>query len=707
MTGNGPSAERRPNHLIHETSPYLLQHAHNPVDWYPWSDEAIERARAESKPIFLSIGYSACHWCHVMERESFEDEDIARFLNTHFVCIKVDREERPDLDEIYMAAVQMLTGSGGWPLNVFLTPELKPFYGGTYFPPRDAFGRPGFRTVLEQLVQAWNEQHDRVAASAEALTAALQRAVDQPAGGTGAPTADLIDCAVHELAATFDPAWGGFGDAPKFPTPANIALLLRAYRRTRDAHALDMATRTLTQMARGGLYDHLGGGFHRYSVDAQWLVPHFEKMLYDNALLVHAYLDAYQVTGNTPFATIARETLDYILRDMTDAEGGFFSSEDADSEGQEGAFYLWTLDAIREVLGDDTPLFVAYYGVEQDGTFPSREPYHAGKNILHVPRDPAVIEREFGLSAQELEARLAPLRAELLAIRSRRVRPGRDDKIITAWNALAISAMAKGYQVLEDTRYLDAAQRATAFITTRMNDAGGLLRTFAKGQAKLPAYLDDYAYLLAALVDLYEADFNTIHLRAAHDIVQAMETRFRDAAGGAYFSTGDEHRGLLARTRSLHDQAVPSANAVAAQALLRLGALTDNAAYIERAREIVSSAVPRMERAPLGTMAMLCAADFLIGPRQEIAIVGEAEDSDFRALLDVARRRFLPNTVIAAIDPDAPDAEAIAEVVPLLANRDLVDGRAAAYVCENYSCALPVTTPEALLDQLDSASFSR
>ena len=698
---------RRPNRLVHETSPYLLQHAYNPVAWYPWGPEALERAKAEDKPIFLSIGYSACHWCHVMERESFENEAIAAFLNEHFVSIKVDREERPDLDDIYMAAVQLMTGGGGWPMSVFLTPDRKPFYGGTYFPPEDRFGRAGFMTLLTGIEQAWREKRDEVLRSAESLTGAVQQQLVPMHAPAGELSTDLYDAALADLRGSFDEQEGGFSSAPKFPPPSAIAFLLRHYARTGDAGALEMATLTLDKMARGGMYDHLGGGFHRYSVDARWLVPHFEKMLYDNAQLSQVYLDAYQLTGNALYKRVAVETLDYVLRDMSDAAGGFHSSEDADSEGEEGTFYLWSVDEIRSELGeDDARVFCAYYDVKEEGNFDSPEPYHARRNVLHVPRPAAAVAEELGIEAAEFETRLGALRAKLRSLRSRRVRPGLDDKVLTSWNALMIAALARGYQVLGDERYRDAAVNAADFILTRMMRDGELLRTYRQGESRLPGFLDDYAFAVVALVELYEATFDVRWIEAADDVARRMIARLWDEEDGAFYFAPPAQGDLIARQKPTYDGAEPSGNAMAAIGLLRLAKLTDHPGYEEKAVRILEGNGSSMARAPRGFFAMLRAAEYVLSPVKEVAIVGPRGREDTEALLRALHSRFVPNRIVAALDPAADGAAAAVEKVPLLKGKQLlkgkrlVSGKAAAYVCKDYVCTAPVTEPEDLMAAL-------
>jgi uncharacterized protein YyaL (SSP411 family) len=689
------------NRLKDAASPYLLQHAHNPVDWYPWGDEALQKARDEGKPIFLSIGYSACHWCHVMAHESFEDEAIAEYLNEHFVNIKVDREERPDLDAIYMSAVQIMTGSGGWPMSVWLTPDLKPFYAGTYFPPRDMYGRPGFRTVLESIVRTWETRRQDIEQSAEEITGYIRQSMQMRTGEAETVTPDLLRKAADELAHAYDPVHGGFSPAPKFPSAPSIQVLLRQYVHNGDEKLSEMALETLRKMARGGIYDHLGGGFHRYSVDEKWLVPHFEKMLYDNGQLVQAYLEAYQVSRDPLFSRVARETLDYVLRDMTDPSGGFYSAEDADSEGQEGKFYIWSRREIENILGaDDAAVFSAYYGVADDGNFSSHEPYHAGQNILHVARSPEEVAAELGIPPEQLEERLAPMREKLLAEREKRVRPGRDDKILASWNALMISAFAHGYQVLEEPRYLEAAKAAADFVLTQMVKDGELQHSYRRGQARFPGYLDDYAFMSVALVDLYETDFDVRWLREAEWLVEKMIEDLWDPSEGGFYFTGETHKHLIARDKPVYDGAEPSGNSMATLALLRLGILLDKEEYREKARRVLEINHVNLRTSPRAFLKMLVAMDFHLTPPKEIAVIGKPESQGTRAMLAEVHGRFIPNKVIALMEGALPEAALVEGMVPLLKGKTPVDGHATVYVCRNFACRAPVTTPEALAKAL-------
>jgi uncharacterized protein len=690
-----PTASDRPaNRLAGETSPYLLQHARNPVDWYPWGPEALRRARDEDRPIFLSIGYSACHWCHVMEHESFEDPAIAAAMNERFVNVKVDREERPDLDQIYMAAVQALNdGHGGWPMSVFLTPDLKPFFAGTYYPPRDSRGMPGFPRVLEHVHNLWTNRRDEIVEFAGGMAEHIRGMGRMTAldggeeGGRGEPTAAILDNAVRHLSRAFDPQHGGFGDAPKFPHPMDLKVLMRHHARTGDPHALHMVRLSLDKMARGGIYDHLGGGFARYATDARWLVPHFEKMLYDNALLASSYLEAYQLTGDPEYARVARETMDYVLGRMTDTEGGIYSTEDADSEGQEGKYYVWTLAEVREVLGPDRAKDFAYvYDVTESGNWE-----HA--NILNLPKPIAQAAKLLGRDEDELRARLAEDRARLLAARERRVPPGKDTKVLTSWNGLMIAPLAEGSRILKDERYVDAARRAAGFILDRMRtDDGRLLHTYKDGQAKLNGYLDDYANLIDGLTRLYEVTGEPRWVEAALELSRVMIDEFADAEQGGFFYTGRSHEELIARQRDAFDNATPSGNAMAATALLRLGALSGRDDLTEAGRATLLAVQPVLEKAPTAAGQSLVALDFLLAPPREFAVVAGDDPSEFRGVMESIYSRFLPHKVVAP----APSGRAteLAQILPLLADRPARDGRTTTYICERFACREPVVGVE-------------
>jgi uncharacterized protein YyaL (SSP411 family)/aryl-alcohol dehydrogenase-like predicted oxidoreductase len=667
------------NRLAESTSPYLLQHAHNPVDWYPWGEEALTRARAEDKPILLSIGYSACHWCHVMERESFENEDVAALMNASFICIKVDREERPDLDDIYMAAtLAMNQGHGGWPMTVFLTPEQEPFFAGTYFPPEDRWGRPGFRTLLDRIAVAWRDDRANVRAQGAELVQYLrQNTRSAPGGALGE---DELRAAADQLARDFDARAGGFGAAPKFPPSAALSLLLRCHRRSGDAHALEMVTRTLDAMAEGGMYDQVGGGFHRYSVDAEWLVPHFEKMLYDNALLAGVYLEGFQATGNAFYARVAREILDYVLREMTGPEGGFHSATDADSEGEEGRFFVWTPDEVEAALGDaETARRVcAYYDISERGNW-------EGKSIPNTSRTGKRVAAALGIGEDELERTVAEARPRLYAARRQRVAPGLDDKVLTAWNGLMIASMAEGARVLGEPRFQDAAERAASFLLATLRKPDGrLLRTARAGKAHLDAYLEDYAYLADGLVTLYEAGADVRFLRAAEQLCERMRADFA-APDGGFFSTARDHESLIVRHREGHDGATPSANAMAALALARLSYHLDREDLRADAVRAVQSYARVVARQPRSFATTLRAVDLMLEGPLELAFVGDS--AGLQPLRAAVAAHFLPNRIVAHAAPGEDPG------LPLLAGKTLVDGRAALYVCRDFACRRPVTDP--------------
>jgi len=689
------AAHAHTNRLASETSPYLLQHAHNPVDWYPWGDEAFARARAEDKPILLSVGYAACHWCHVMERECFENPEIAALMNELFVCIKVDREERPDVDAIYMAAVQAMTGRGGWPLTVFLTPDGRPFYGGTYYPPEDRHGMPGFPRVLRAVAQAYRERREEVLQNAGALTEHLESA-QRYAAPVAMLEPALLDRAAQGLKEQYDTRFGGFGGAPKFPPAMALEFLLRYWRRSGDAQALHMVEGTLTAMAAGGIYDQIGGGFHRYSVDAYWLVPHFEKMLYDNALLARIYLLAWQATGNARFRRTAEETLGWVLREMTHPRGGFYSTLDADSEGEEGKFYLWTPAEVTAVLGPEAGArFCRFYDVTENGNF-------EGKNILHESMTLASAAVAFGMDEAAVAAELEQGRQALLAARAARVRPALDDKVLTAWNGLMLRALAEAARVLERDDYLIAAERNAEFVLTEMRRGNRLLRSWrdrgdGQGEAKIAGFLDDHAAYLDGLIALYEASFEPRWLAEARSLAEALLAAFWDDAAGVFYDTPADGERLLVRPRDIFDNATPSGTSLACDALQRLAALTGEERYAEIARRAMAPLAAVAAQHPTGFGRLLCAIDWALADVKEIAIVGAPDDPATCALLRAVFAPYLPHKVVAGAAPGDPDAAA---ATPLLQDRGLVDGRPSAYVCERFVCQAPVTDPAALRAQL-------
>jgi uncharacterized protein YyaL (SSP411 family) len=677
------------NRLIHEISPYLIQHARNPIDWYPWGDEALERAKAEDKPILLSSGYSSCHWCHVMARESFEDEATAELMNENFINIKVDREERPDLDAIYMRAVVAMSGRGGWPLTVFLTPEGKPFFGGTYFPPEERHGLPAFRQVLESASRAYKQRKDDIMGAAQGVLAHILQQDQSPGVPSAALSPVMLDEAVKRLRQRFDAAYGGFGVAPKFPQATVLDFLLRSYHRTGNREALRMVERTLEKMAQGGMYDQLGGGFHRYSVDRQWLVPHFEKMLYDNALLSRLYIRAYQATGKPFYRKIAEETLDYVAREMTSSEGGFYSSQDADSEGEEGKFYVWTPGEITAVLGEEEgAIFNQYFAVTEEGNF-------HGKNVLSTPRYPDVAAHLAGVSQDRFDDIIVRGRERLLAAREERARPGRDDKVITAWNGLMLASFAEAARALHRDDYRGLAVRNADFLLGAIRHDSHLSRTYADGQARVRGYLEDYTCLSDGLLALHEATFDDRWFTEAQALVDAMLSRFKDPAGAGFYDT-DGKEALITRPRNWEDSSLPSANAIAAHVLLRLAALTGNGAYEKPAVDTLIALGHAASRYPSALGHLLCALDLYLSPPEEIAIVGDPAAQDTRALLDIVFGPYRPSKVVAL----GPPNEVADRVIPLLAGRTRLDGRPTAYVCRRFACQRPVNTPRDLADLL-------
>ena len=681
------------NKLINETSPYLLQHAHNPVDWNPWGEEALQQARELDKPILLSIGYSACHWCHVMEHESFENEEIAQLMNDNFVNIKVDREERPDLDQIYMNAVQAMTGHGGWPMTVFLTPNCEPFYGGTYFPPEDRHNMPGFPRLLLGVADAYQNKRDEIQKGADELLAHLNQ-MDAFKPSASDLDTDIMDHGMRILQSNFDDTYGGFGRAPKFPPSMTMMSLLRTYRRTNDESALEMVELTLDKMARGGMYDQLGGGFHRYSVDERWLVPHFEKMLYDNALLARIYLYAYQETDKQFYKRIVEETLDYVVREMTDASGGFYSTQDADSEGHEGKFFVWSPAEIAGLLGEeDANLFNRYYGVTERGNF-------EGRNILYPSKPLSEIATQAGVTVEQVVAAVDRGRRILFEVREKRIKPGRDEKILTAWNGLMLMAFSEAAAVLDRDDYRQVAIRNAEFVLSNLRKDGRLLRTYKDGQAKLNAYLEDYAYMLEGLLALYEATFDIRWFEEARVLADTMIEQFEDEEKGGFFFTGKGHEMLIARNKDYMDNATPSGNSAAANGLLKLSLLSGEEKYREKVVKLFRLMREPMGRYPSAFGYLLCALDFYLGSPREIALIGDRNDPQTNAMIRAIYSDYWPNKVVALA---APGDERSIKAIALLANRPQIDGKATAYVCQQYTCLAPVTTPEQLINQLNAS----
>jgi uncharacterized protein YyaL (SSP411 family) len=685
------------NRLASEKSPYLLQHADNPVEWYPWGPEAFERARREDRPVFLSIGYSTCHWCHVMAHESFEDPEVARLMNEVFVCIKVDREERPDIDSVYMAVCQMLTGSGGWPLTIVMTPDKRPFFAATYIPKTHRYGRAGMLDIIPRIQELWANQREEILESASRITAALQE-TQQEAPGDG-PDETTLRLAYRQLEERFDVQYGGFGDAPKFPTPHNLLFLLRYWKRTGEAEALAMVERTLEAMRLGGIYDHVGFGFHRYSTDRHWRLPHFEKMLYDQALLAMAYVETHQATGKDFYAQTAQEIFAYVLRDMTSPEGGFYSAEDADSEGEEGKFYVWAEEELQHILNkEEAGLIADVFQVEPGGNFREEatgEP--AGVNVLHLRKPLNDLAGELEIEAQALRQRVESARQKLFAHRERRARPHKDDKILTDWNGLMIAALAKGAQALDRPGYAEAARRAADVVLTAMQTGDGrLLHRYRDGEAAIPAHIDDYAFLIWGLLELYEATFEGRYLRAALSLNDVLLAHFWDDEGGGFYVTADDAESLLIRQKEIYDGAVPSGNSVAMLNLLRLARITANPGLEEKALAIGRTFSEQVKRAPLAFTLLMAAVDFAVGPSYEVVIAGDSQAEDTLAMLRALRLSFIPNKVVI-LHPTGQEEAALTHLAPFIRQQTAIDGKATAYVCQNTACKLPTTNIDNML----------
>jgi len=670
------------NHLINENSPYLLSHAHNPVDWYPWSEEALRKARDEDKPIFLSVGYAACHWCHVMERESFENEEIAAFLNEHFVSIKVDREQRPDLDHIYMTFTQVMSGSGGWPMSVFLTPDLKPFFAGTYFPPDDGFGRPGFRKVIHEIAAAYRHNREQLYRSSREISEYLLAQLNA-ASENAILVGNMMARGAVGLMGSFDRTYGGFGNAPKFPHATELRLFLRYAHSSGDRSFLDAALKALFAMARGGIYDQLGGGFARYSTDRKWLVPHFEKMLYDNALLVPVYADAFRITGEEIYRTVVRGTLDFILRELTDPTGGFHSALDADSEGEEGKFYVWSKGEIDRVLGEDAPLFCEYYNVTAGGNF-------EGDNILHVTERSDRVMAQLGDGGPD---RIAALKQKLFEVRSRRVRPLTDDKILTSWNGLAVAALCRGYQITGDVRCLEAARKNASFVETELFKDDRLTHSYREGRHSDGLFLEDHAYYLSGLVELYQSDHSPDNVRwlkmAERMATRAIELFMED--NGTLFLREAGRPDLIMRPRDESDGALPSAGSYLIAALFQLGRLTSNNEFTQAAERGLRALSGLIDKHPAAMTSALLALDYHLSDKIEIVVVGDGPERD--AMLREIHRRYLPNRLLAV----SADSD---RTLPLFEGRSAEPGKTAVYVCRNSACRLPVSTVDELRREL-------
>ena len=689
------------NRLITESSPYLLQHATNPIDWFPWGKEAFDKAKREDKPVFLSIGYSTCHWCHVMEHESFSDPEVARLLNRYFISIKVDREERPDIDQVYMTVTQAITGSGGWPMTILMTPNKDPFYAGTYFPKTARWGRPGLMQILPQIADLWQNDRQKILASAAEIVQYVKRLnISQPGTDFERP---ILDQAYNLLANKYDPEYGGFGSSPKFPSPHQLSFLLRRHYHTQNKQALVMVEKTLIQMRLGGIYDQIGFGFHRYSTDAQWLVPHFEKMLYDQAMLIIAYTEAYQATGKTFYAGVVEEIITYILRDMTAAEGGFFSAEDADSEGVEGKFYLWTVHEIKKILGSKyAGLWLQIFNVKDDGNFQEAGPgTNIDENILHLKKTLPVLAKEHGMSEDQLRRRLEADRQKLYRVRKDRVHPFKDDKILTDWNGLMIAALAMAGTALGKQEYIDAAAGAAGFIKQNLtDDAGRLLKRYRQGNAGLAAHLNDYAFVVWGLLELYQATFEINYLKDAIALNDRMLAHFWDEQNGGLFMTADDSEKLLLRSKELYDGAIPSGNSVATMNLLRLAAMTANTEYSARAHQMLKSCSIPVKQYPAGHTQLMAALEFVLNPSYEVVIVGNPQKQDTISMLAALRKPFFPQKVILFRPENPAAAEDITKIAPYTRSMAARNGQATAYVCQDFACRLPTTDIGQMLKNL-------
>ncbi len=693
--------DRHENRLIFEKSPYLLQHSDNPVNWYPWGPEAFAKAQKENKPIFLSIGYSTCHWCHVMERESFEDLEVARLMNETFVSIKVDREERPDIDTVYMKVSQMMTGSGGWPLTIIMTPDKEPFFAATYIPKEMRFGRTGMLDLIPRIKELWSTQQAEALSSASQITAALQQTLpDVYAEELSDP---VLRLAYEQLVGRFDKQYGGFSSAPKFPTPHNLLFLLRYWKRTGSEQALDMVEKTLTAIQRGGIHDHVGFGIHRYSTDSQWLVPHFEKMLYDQAMLAMAYTETYQATGKEDYEKSARQIFTYVLRGMTAPEGGFYSAEDAESEGEEGKFYLWTYQEIQQILsGEEVELAVKAFNIQENGNFMDQVAGRkTGDNILHLVKSIEGLASNLNIAEKELQKRLETIRQKLFAYREKRIHPNKDDKILTDWNGLMVAALAKGARVFDEPQYANAAKRAVDFILNNMLTSDGrLLHRYRDGQAALPAYIDDYAFLIYGMLELYETTFEVGCLETALKLNEDLIEHFWDENNGGFYFTADDAESILIRQKEVYDGAIPSGNSAAMLNLFRLGRITANHDLEEKAAQIGRTSSENARQSPLAYTQLLVAVDFAVGPAYEVVIVGDSQASDTREMLKAIRRRFVPNKVVI-LRPTERELPDIDHIAPWTKYQVSIDDKATAYVCLNYSCQLPTTDISKMLELLN------
>jgi len=695
-----PNKKKFTNHLIREKSPYLLQHAHNPVDWYPWGEEAFECARKDNRPVFLSIGYATCHWCHVMEKESFEDIEVARLMNEAFISVKVDREERPDIDSVYMRVCQLLTGHGGWPLTIIMTPDKKPFFASTYIPKENRFGRLGMRELIPRVQKLWENSSTDLEASSEKIIAALQESPPDARGKV--VDQDTLHAAYQQLEQQYDAEHGGFGLSPKFPAPHNLLFLLRYWKRTGNANALRMVEKTLQSMRRSGLFDHIGYGFHRYSTDSQWLVPHFEKMLYDQALLAMAYTEAFQVTRNDKYKNTAKEIFTYVLWDMTSPEGAFYSAEDADSEGEEGKFYLWTSDELQKTLGKtEADLALRVFNVESEGNFTEEATGEKTEaNILHLTQSLTEVASELKLSPNVLSEKLESIRMSLFKTREKRIRPLKDDKILSDWNGLMIAALAKGVQAFDEPAYETAARKAADFILNNMRSPDGrLLHRFREGQSSITGFLDDYAFLIWGFLELYEATFDAQFLKEALELNDLLLKHFWDDKQGGFHFTPDDGELLLLRQKEVYDGAIPSGNSVEMFNLLRLGRLTSNPALEEKASQTSRIYSHHIEHSPSAFTQLMAAVDFGVGPSYEVVVVGHSDKEETTAMLKALQAEFIPTKVLLFI-PEDKDPSAIFRIAPFTSRMTSIQSKATAYVCQNFTCQQPTTDIDMVLQSI-------
>ena len=692
------------NRLTFEKSPYLLQHAENPVDWYPWGDEAFEKARRENKPIFLSIGYSTCHWCHVMEKESFDDPEVAKLMNDTVVSIKVDREERPDLDSIYMTAAQMMTGSGGWPLNIIMTPAKKPFYAATYIPKQSRMGFLGMIELMPQIKEMWDKKREDVLLSANQITAALGQMQRETKGDE--LNEEIMDMAYKQLDEHFDEKHGGFGHAPKFPSPHNLIFLLRYWKRTNNKNSLAMVEKTLREMRLGGIYDHVGFGFHRYSTDSRWLIPHFEKMLYDQAMLAMAYTELFQATGKEVYGTTAQEIFTYVLRDMTAPHGGFYSGEDADSEGEEGKFYLWAEEELRQILKkEEAELIIRVFNIEENGNFTEPgEEVRTGKNIPYLRKSLIELASELNIPEKAFRAQLEAVRQKLFAVRNNRIHPLKDDKILVDWNGLMVAAFSKGARVFDKSEYAEAARSAVDFILKNMRQPDGrLLHRYRDGQAAIMAYLDDYAFFIWGLLELYETTFDAKYLRVALELNTDLLKHFWDDKIGGFYFTPDDGEGLIIRKKEIYDGAIPSGNSVAMMNLIRLGRITADSGLEDKAVMIGRSFSTVVRQAPSAYAQLMVAVDFAVGPSYEVVIAGDSQAEDTKAMVKAVSKPFVPNKIVLLHPTEQKEAD-IVRIAAFTKNQVAIGGKATAYICQNYSCRQPTTDINKMLELLDVKS---